>query len=396
MNLKRIFRPNWMGEQQHERATNGRAGALERVIVLNPPSPLEGTSMSLWHSILPNFYATLEDGQMIGTADLANRVWVANLCQHKNSKQIAGMPLRWHGSAGTLEPRWVSNPAPTQFPNGIGDVIYAVTDQIYGWGYALLYVTSEYDSGYARTFDVIPSSACTPYFDGDGRKVYKVGDTVLPNRRVVQIDRNPTTAAHGTSALSAFAQRAYSLLAAGNQSLNVSQDNMPQGYLKSEQRLTRDQALDVQNQWTNPDVPGSVRALGQGFDFVKTGINPADMALLDTQKWDASVVAAAYGVPPILVNIAVEGALVYQNPLLLMQAWWFTELETTAKQIVDAFTARLLPAGQWVHVDASRFTPGHTEGGVQDPQASPHEDTPPNVAKASPAQGLTAIGGGRT
>lgn len=391
MGLPRFLQRGWMNPPAQR---TGREAALERVIVLNPPSPLEGTSMSLWHSVLPNFYGTLEDTPTMGNADLANRVWVANLCQHKNSKQIAGMPLRWHGSAGVLEPRWVSNPAPTQFPNGIADVMYAITDQVYGWGYALLYVTSEYESGYARTFDVIPSSACTPYFDSEGRKVYKVGDMQLDNSRVVQIDRNPTTAAHGTSALSAFAQRAYSLLAAGNQSLNVSQDHTPQGYLKSEQRLTSEQALAAQEQWHNPTNPGYVRALGQGFDFVKTGINPSDMALLDTQKWDASVVAAAYGVPPILVNIALEGALVYQNPLLLMQAWWFTELETTAKQIVDAFTARLLPAGQWVHVDASRFSAG-AEGGQEDPQASPHEDTPPNVAKASPA-GLTAIGGGRT
>ena len=382
MALPKLLRRGWMAP-------------VERVTIIDPPEPLEGTTMSLWNSILPGIYEQWDNNLgSFGNADLAKRVWVANLCQHKNSKQIAGMPLRWHGSAGTLEPRWVSNPAPTQFPNGIGDVMYAVTDQIYGWGYALLYVTSEYDSGYARTFDVVPSSACTPYFDSDGRKVYKLGDTELDPSRVVQIDRNPTTAAHGTSALSAFAQRAYSLLAAGNQSLNVSRDNMPQGYLKSELRLTAEEAIEAQDQWNNPTNPGLVRALGNGFDFVKTGINPSDMALLDTQKWDASVVAAAYGVPPILVNIAVEGALVYQNPLLLMQSWWFTELETTAKQIVDAFTARLLPSGQWVHVDASRFSIG-AEGGQEDPQASPHEDTPPNTAKASPAQGLTAIGGGR-
>jgi hypothetical protein len=77
--------------------------------------------------------------------------------------------------------------------------------------------------------------------------------------------------------------------------------------------------------------------------------------------------------------------------MALMQMWWLTELRTTAKRIADAFTAQLLPAGQWVHVDASDITSEST-GEAQtadDPQLS-------QVAKASPAQQrpLTAIGGG--
>jgi hypothetical protein len=62
---------------------------------------------------------------------------------------------------------------------------------------------------------------------------------------------------------------------------------------------------------------------------------------------------------------------------------------------MDAFSAQMLPAGQWVQQDATDVT---IEGSVEaedDPQLS----DPPTVAKASPAQqpgGLTAIGGGRT
>jgi hypothetical protein len=373
-----------------------RGQALERVTIIDPPDLLEGTRMSLWNSILPNWYATQDGSSLIGNADLAERVWTANVCQHKNSMQIGGMPLRWHGSAGTLEPRWVSNPAPTQFPNGIGDVMYAITDQLYGYGYALLYVTSDYDTGYPRTFDIIPSSACIPYFDAEGQKVYKIGDTRLDPRRVVQIDRNPTSAAHGTSALSAYAQRAYSLLAAGNKSLSVSQDAFPPGYLKSENRLTSDQAEAAQLSWMTKTSSrnGGVPVLGQGWDFQNSGINPVDMALLDTQEWDARVICTAYGVPSVLLNMAMQGGLTYQNPLALMQMWWLTELRPTAKRVVDAFSAQMLPAGQWVSVDASDITLEPTDqSDDDDPQAS-------MVAKASPNQpggsGLTAIGGGRT
>src|SRR5688572_12431086 len=205
--------------------------------------------MSLWNSILPNWYAEQDGSSLMGGPDLVGRVWVANRCQHLNSSQISAMPLKWHGSDGTLEPRWVSSPDPQLFPNGIGDALYAVTDQLYGWGYSLQFVTSRYESGYPRTWTVVPSSACRPAFGEDGRREYRMGDRLLDPADVIQIDRNPTTAAHGTSALSAYAQRAYSLPAAGNKSLSTSQDAFPTGYLKAEQRLTSEQASEVRTAW---------------------------------------------------------------------------------------------------------------------------------------------------
>ena len=351
--------------------------------------------MSLWNSILPNWYAEQDGSSLVGNAQLAERVWVAARCQQLNSQQIGAMKLEWHGSAGTLEPAWVSSPDPAAFPNGIGDAMYAITDQLYGWGYSLQYVTDTYADGYPRRWTIIPSSACVPYFDESGRRAYKLGDTLLDPSRVIQIDRNPTTAAHGTSALHAYAQRAYSLLAAGNKSLSVSTDAVPSGYLKTEQRLTSEQADDARDQWMSKraSANGAPAVLSQGIDFKATGINPSDLALLDTQEWDARVICTAYGVPSVALNMAMQGGLTYQNPEALFRMWWLTELRPTAKRIADSFNAQALPAGQYVTVDASDIT---TEGSVEsedDPQAVP------NTAKASPAQqpgGLTAIGGGRT
>lgn len=371
----------------------GWAAPLERVTVIDPPEPLEGTRMSLWNSILPNFYTEMDGTGPFGDASLAEKVWVSSVCQDLNASQISAMKIQWHGPPGVDEPAWVSSPDPVQFPNGIGDALYAVNDQIDGWGYSLQYITDRYVNGYPRRWTVIPSSACTPYFNAEGRKVYKLGDTVLDNNRVVQIDRNPTTAAHGTSAIRAFAQSAYSLLAAGDQSRQVSQGGIPQAVLKSENRLTAEQAAAAQEQWvTRTTARGSAPpVLGQGWSFEALSINPADLSLLETQDWNARVLAAAYGVPAILLNIALTGGLVYQNPEALMRAWWLTRLRTRSKRIMDAFSAQMLPSGQSVTQDATDIT---VEGSVEaedDPQLSP-------AAKASPAQqpgGLTAIGGGR-
>jgi hypothetical protein len=91
----------------------------------------------------------------------------------------------------------------------------------------------------------------------------------------------------------------------------------------------------------------------------------------------------------MILNMALQGGLTYQNPLALMQMWWLTELRTTSKRIMDAMTAQALPRGQWVAQDATDITQEASIESEDDPQLS-------QVAKASPAQqpSLTAIGGG--
>jgi hypothetical protein len=96
------------------------------------------------------------------------------------------------------------------------------------------------------------------------------------------------------------------------------------------------------------------------------------------------VLATAFGVPSVILNMALQGGLTYQNPLALMQMWWLTELRTTSKRIMDAFSAQLLPAGQSVTQDATDIT---LEGSLEaddDPQLA-------NVVKASPSLRPVAV-----
>ncbi len=352
-------------------------------------APLEGTNMSLFNSQIPNWWDQNINGSfLIGDAYLADRVWVANRCQQLNSQQIASMPLEFHGSR---EPAWVSSPDPNLFPNGIGDALHAIVNQLYGWGFSCQYITDRYEDGFPRSWTVLSSSAVGITWE-DGARAYKYGETPLDASRVVQIDRNPSTGLHGTSALAAYAQTAWSLLAASNQSMTVSQGGIPKFFLKSERKLTADQAGDLQTQWMTatgnrngapPVLPPEITPTEMSFD-------PASMALLDTQEWNARTLATAYGVPSVILNMALQGGLTYQNPMALMQMWWLTELRTTSKRIMDAFTAQMLPRGSWISQDASDITSElAADSADDDPQAS-------MVAKASPAQQtpkLAAIGG---
>ncbi len=346
--------------------------------------------MSLFNSIIPAWFAEngMSNDWFPGTAALADRVWVANRCIQLNAQQIASMPLEYSGGAD--EPAWVSSPDPTWYPNGIADALFDVVRQVYGYGFSLQYVTDFYSTGLPRFWTVLDSSLVDVKIE-HGRRVYKAGEVELDPRRIVQIDRNPTRAAHGTSALRAYAQVAWSLLAAGNQSQNVAQGGIPKFYLKSERNLDPDQALVIQQQWAErtdargslpPVVPPEITPTEMSFD-------PSDMALLETQEFSAKAIATAFGVPATLLNMALVGGLTYQNPAALGEQWWRFELRPTATRIANALTAQMLPAGQWVAFDAAdTFATIDATSDDDDPQLS-------QVVKASPSQQptLTAIGG---
>jgi HK97 family phage portal protein len=362
------------------------ADVLEREVV-----PLEGTNMSMFHTVIPSFWSEhgLSDSSswMLGNAQLAERVWVANRCIQLNAQQVSTMPLQFYG---TDEPSWVAHPDPHWYPNGIADALFPIVEQLYGWGFACLYITDRYADGFARTWTVLDSSALQIKLE-NGSRQYKLGDEVLNARRVVQIDRNPGARVKGTSALSAYAQNAWGLMAAGNQSMTVNQGGTPKFFLKSERKLTKEQAEALQAQWMTavgsrsgapPVLPPEITPSEMSFD-------PSELALLDTQEFNARAIASAFGVPAMLLNMPVTGGLTYQNPAALGEMWWRFELRPLATRVANAFSAQLLPRGQWVTFDAAdTFMPLSDMSDDDDVQAS-------QVAKATPntAPRLTAIGG---
>jgi HK97 family phage portal protein len=355
-------------------------GVLERT----EPVPLEGTRMDLFNSIIPSWYSEQgmsSGGFMPGNAALSEQVWVANRCMQLNAQQIASMPIQFFAPDGTLEPAWVSNPDPHWFPNGIADALFAIVAQLYGWGFSCQYVSDFYADGFPRYWTVLDSAQVTVKVV-DGSRRYKFGDEDLDPMRVIQIDRNPGSRVHGTSALRAYAQNAWGLQAAGNQSMSVNQGGVPKYYIKSERKLTKEQAEALQTAWMTaagsrngapPIVPPELTPTEMSFD-------PADLALLDTQEFNARVIASAFGVPAMLLNMPVTGGLTYQNPAALGEMWWRFELRPLATRVANAWSAQMLPRGQWVSFDAAdTFMPLTEMSDDDDPQAS-------QVAKATPAQ----------
>lgn len=276
----------------------GIPGATVSEPLLERVDPLEGTNVSLWNTIIPNWWAEngLISGQQWtpGGAELAQRVWVANRCQQLNAQQIASMPLDFHGPDGS-QPRWVSSPDPHWYPNGIGDALHTIVEQVYGWGFSCQYITDFYADGYPRTWTVLPSGKMNIKLE-NGSRQYKLGDELLDPARVVQIDRNPGTSLHGTSALRAYAQNAWGLLAAGNQAMVLNQGGIPMAVLKSQRKLTQAQATDLQTQWMTATQSrnGAPPVLPPELDFSPLSFNPKDLALLESQEFNVKAIATAY------------------------------------------------------------------------------------------------------
>jgi hypothetical protein len=298
---------------------------------------------------------------------------------------------RFHGAHLGVEP------GPNWFPNGIGDAIHAIVDQVYGWGFCCLYVTDRYFDGFPRTWTPLPSGNVQMKMV-NGARQYKLGESVLDASRIVQIDRNPGLGLHGCSALRAYAQNAWGLLAAGNQSMTVNQGGIPPAVLKSQRKLTAGQAETLQTQWMTATQRrnGAPPVLPPELDFEVLGINPSDLSLLETQEFNAKAIATAYGVPSVLLNMALQGGLTYQNPAALGEMWWRFELRNRATQIANAFSAQMLPRGQWVSFDAADTFAPITEQSPADDEQSAQDQNPSQVANASPAQQpgrLSAVGG---
>lgn len=282
---------------------------------------------------------------------LIERVWVAARCIQLNAQQISRMPLRFFG---TSEPAWVANPDPVWFPNGIGDAVFAAIDSMYRWGDAFLYITSRYQNGYPSAWTVLRAESITVGVE-NGRKTYRYGQIMLNPANVVQVSRDPRGDLEGTSAIAAYASQAYGLLAASDLGrVMMSEGGTPNAVIKSKRKVNAAQAAQIQDMWMERASlrRGAPAVLGPDLDFAQLSFSPNDLMLLDAQQMNARIIASAFGVPALFVNLPIEGGLNYQSPAMLGEHWWRFELRPMSANLSQAISAQMLPRGSYVEFDA--------------------------------------------
>ena len=305
------------------------------------------TDTGIWPDVAA-FWDTLSGSGF--SPRLLERVWCANRCVQLNAQQIASMPLRFFGG---FEPAWTSNPDPNWYPNGIGDAVFAAAWSMYGWGDAFLYVTARYANGFPSAWTVLDPAQVSVSLDR-GRRVYRSAAVPLNPDDVVQISRDPRGGLRGTSALRSYAPHMAAAITSSELGKQLMGGGVPNSVLKSDRKLTADQASALQAQWMAATElrRGAPAILPPEITFEQLAFSPADLMLLEGQEFEARVIASAFGVPPHMVNMPLAGGLTYQSPEMLVEEWWRTELRPAGMRISQALSAQMLPRGSWVEFDA--------------------------------------------
>ena len=313
---------------------------------------------------IESFWSELQSAPFYASPSLIERVWVVNRCIQLNAQAISTMPLRHYGSR---EPVWVAMPDPNWYPNGISDAIFSAIWSYYAYGDAFLYVTARYEStGYPSNWTVLDPSKMNVESVG-GKRSYRLSQTQLDARDVIQISRDPRGNLKGTSVIKAYSSYAYGLLAASDLGrVMMAEGAVPNAVLKSQRKITAEQASAIQTAYANATAVrrGMPAVLGPDLELQQLSFSPADLLLLDAQKFNAQVLASSCGVPAQILNLSLEGGLTYQTPILALEQWWRQELKPTSYRIAAALSGMLLPKGQYVEFDAREFlAPGFKEYG---------------------------------
>jgi len=288
---------------------------------------------------------------------MAANVGTVDRCLQLTAQQVATMPLRYRHSDDVqgYEPAWVHDPDPAWYPNGIGDAVFSATWSVYARGECFLWATSRYESGYPRTWTLL-DPVTMHVEDLGGYRGYRSNGVWLDERDVIHVMRDPRGGLRGRSSLEAYAANVASAYQAEAFAADVyASGGGTRVALKSKQRLSQTQATDVQAQWVDAARKrlGAPAIIGPDLDLLQTlSISPKDLMLLESRDWDARQIAAAFGVPAVLLNIAMAGGMVYQNPVQLFGLWWRAELMPGAVKVQEALS-RWLPRGHWVEFDPS-------------------------------------------
>lgn len=87
----------------------------------------------------------------------------------------------------------------------------------------------------------------------------------------------------------------------------ISNGSVPRGILTSKQRLTENQAKELQDRWEKAHGGASrahrVAVLGAETQYQQIGLSPADQEYLEMRKWTRQAVLATYGIPPAVVGV---------------------------------------------------------------------------------------------
>src|SRR5690606_8780576 len=259
---------------------------------------------------------------------------------------------------------WMANPDPMVYTSWQEFAKQLFWD--YQMGEAFVMAVTRYaDTGLPRTFRVIP-----PWMmhveTVDGMREYRIGGRsgrdvtgeVLHIRYPSSTDPDQP---RGVGPMDGAGARMVTIGVLQRYVQTLSETGgVPLYWISSEQRLTQDEATEMQQDF----VEARRRNLGEPAVFGKgANINQAksmsakDMALLEISQWTESRIAVKLGVPPFLMGLPSGGdSMTYSNVSQLFDFHDRASLRTKAGAVMPALSQWLLPHGQSLELNRDEYS----------------------------------------
>jgi HK97 family phage portal protein len=321
---------------------------------------------------------------------------------------IGTLPVsRLRGTEVLGAPPFVARPAGAVvgWTDEIGQILWSLL--LRGNAYCL--VTSTDWTGYPETFHVLnPDQMVVERAPSRGlRYRWKAGDgeRILDNPSVTELlhirwQRPPgspvglgildVNAGPGSSLAAAYAAQTYAADSLANP--------IPPAVLTHPLRLNKLQAEDLQTQWATSLGRGRAvpAVLSGGVTYQALTVTPRDVQLIESQRWNATSVAVAFGLPAYMLGGSTGDSMTYSTVEGENTRLWVNTLQPMAVRLQRAFDA-WLPAGQRLRFNPDALLRSQTldrynahkigldAGFLEVDEVREIENRPPLAAAAPPA-----------
>ncbi|WP_192384079.1 phage portal protein [Mesorhizobium silamurunense] len=125
---------------------------------------------------------------------------------------------------------------------------------------------------------------------------------------------------------------------------------MPSGVLSTESELNteqRKQLDEILKKYSTSTNAGKVMVLEAGLKFEQLSLNPEDMQMLETRRFNVEEICRWFGVPPVVIGHAAQGVTAWGTGIeqLLLQ-WLTTGLNPILTRIEKRIAKQLIAPGE--------------------------------------------------
>ena len=287
------------------------------------------------------------------------RVSTVMTCVDLNTRQLASFPAYGVRDRQPFAlPSWYATPEPELYPDWSA-FMKAAGASYYLAGETVLWATARFTNGRPARFVALDPAQL--YRDPDGTWYIGTSDAGIELRRedVCHIPYQllpGVRSRRGIGPLMWAARHVVSAVELDAYAAAIARYGV-WAVLKHPDELEEGQAGELQAQWMAARYSslGAPAVLSGGIEFETLTMTPKDMALLDLKFFDLEMIAAAMGVPSVLVNLPQNNGLNYSSTLMLADWHWRATLRPHAQTFSGAMSRWLLDEGSAIEFDPDRY-----------------------------------------